>query len=145
MKTKIKKDWLGRVKSVEELHNDSKLWLSEINFINDELRFLNHLLSTYYIEIIDAGFTKEVKTIVKKINHEKKSTISFLKLIMYHEKILSKLIKTKSVTSNTNYLKMHQDLELKVTDYFKNSKLLKKRIFEIVEAQMVRKEQKKLL
>ena len=145
METKIKKDWLGRVKSIEELHDDSKLWMSEVSFINDELHFFNDLLSTYYIDIVDSGLSEEIKKIIKKITQEKESYNAFMKLIQYHEKLLSKLIYTGSVTSNPNYLKMHQDLEFKVDAYIKNSKLLKKQIFSIVEAQMRKKEQKKLL
>lgn len=145
MKSKIKKDWLGRAKGVEELHNDSKQWLSEIDFINDELRFLNDLLGCYFLDIIDAGLSDTVKTIIKKIEQKEKETISFKLLIIYHEKTLSNLIKTNSVSANTNYLKIHQELELKVRDYFRKSKLLKKQIFSIVESQMERRAQKKLL
>ena len=73
METKIKKDWLGRVKSIEELHDDSKLWISEVSFINDELHFFNDLLSTYYIDIIDSGLSDEINKIIKKITQEKES------------------------------------------------------------------------
>ncbi len=32
MKRKMPKDWFGRSKSIEELHHDSRNWLSEIEF-----------------------------------------------------------------------------------------------------------------
>ena len=60
MKNKILKDWQNRVKSVEELHNDSKEWISEINFIRDETRFLEHLLSANYIDCLSAGLNKKI-------------------------------------------------------------------------------------
>ena len=82
METKIKKDWLDRVKSIEELHDDAKLWISEVSFINDELHFFNDLLSTYYIDIIDSGLSDEINKIIKKITQEKESYNAFMKLIL---------------------------------------------------------------
>ena len=59
MQAKIKKDWYGRLKSVEELHDDSKLWISEIDFVIDEIKFLKNLLSSNYIQLLDAGLSKK--------------------------------------------------------------------------------------
>lgn len=53
MKAKIKKDWYGRLKNKEKLHNDSKFWISEIDFVKDEIRFLDRLLSSNYIDLLD--------------------------------------------------------------------------------------------
>ncbi len=145
MKTKIKKDWYGRLKSIEELHNDSILWLSEIDFVNDEIRFLNHLLSSNYIDFLDAGLLNKTKELIVKISDEKKTGTSLYKLIRDHERILSDLIETKSVTSNKNYLLTHEKFERKIDKFFRKYKELKKQIFKIVEKVMRKKEQKKLI
>ena len=71
MKGKILKDWQNREKSVQELHNDSKLWISEINFINDEIRFLEHLLSATYIDCLAAGLYQKIEEIVHKLKEQK--------------------------------------------------------------------------
>ena len=100
MKTKMPKDWFGRSKSIEELHHDSRNWLSEIEFIDYEMKFLNKLLSSYYIDLLDSGYDKHIKGLANKIVIEKKSGNALSKLILEHEKILSNLILTNSVTSN---------------------------------------------
>ena len=145
MKTKIKKDWYGRLKSIEELHNDSRLWLSEIDFVNDEIRFLNHLLSSNYIDFLDAGLLNKTKELIVKISDEKEAGTSLYKLIRDHERKLSDLIETKSVTNNKNYLQVHEKFERKIDRYFKKNKEIKKQIFKIVEKVMRKKEQKKLI
>ena len=145
MKTKIQKDWLGREKTTQELHNDSKIWISEINFINDEMRFLEHLLSSKYIDCLSSGLYKKIEISVKKISEEKKVGKTLLELILKQENIMSQLIKNDSVTSNKNFLETHNKLETEIDDYIKKYKRLKKQIFEIVEKVMKKKEQKKLL
>jgi len=145
MKTKIKKDWFGRLKSIEEIHNDSKLWLSEIDFIKDEVRFLNHLLSSNYIDFLEAGLRKEIDILVKKIEDEKAIGISLYKQIKNHRKVLSNLIEIKSVTSNTNYLEKHKKIEREMSIFSKKYKKLKRTIFKIIGTIMRKKEQKILL
>ncbi len=143
MKTKIPKDWFGRPKRIEEIHHDSRKWLSEIEFINYEMKFLNKLLSSHYIDLIEIGLGSKIKGLVEKISIEKKSGNALSKLIFEHEKILSELIQTNSVSSNTNYLETHKKLEIELNIYLGRYKALKKEIFNIVEITMKKKDQKK--
>lgn len=144
MKTKMKKDWFGREKSTDELHNDSKVWISEINLIKDEIRFLEHLLSANYIDFLAAGLHKKIEENVKQISLQKNLGIELQDLIREQEKILSELIKTESVTVNINYIENHKKLEVEVNIYIKKYKELKQQIFKVVENVMKKKDQKKL-
>ena len=144
MKTKLKKDWYGRLKSKEELHDNSKNWLSEINFVNDELRFLDHLLGLNYIDFLEFGLDHKIEKLVKNIKVERKTGATLKKLILDHERILSGLIDKDSVTSNANYMDVHKKLEFEMIIYNKKYKKLKRQIFEVVENVMEKKAQKKL-
>ena len=144
MKAKLKKDWYGRLKSTEELHDDSKNWLSEIGFVNDEMRFLDHLLGSNYIDFLEYGLEKNVERLVKNIADEKKIGKELFTIINDHEKVLGDLIKTNSVTSNTNFMDVHKKLEFEMTIYNKKYKKLKRQIFELVEDVIHKKKQKKL-
>lgn len=144
MKTKMKKDWFGREKSVEELHHDAKIWISEINLIKDEIRFLEHLLSEKYIDFLSEGLHKKIEDSVQQLSVQKNIATTFLGLINSQEKILAELIKYNSVSSNKNYLENHKKLEIEVTSYIKKYKELKQHIFKVVEDVMRKKEQKKL-
>jgi len=137
------KDWFDRSKSIEELHYDSRNWLSEIEFINYEMKFLNQLLSSYYIDLLESGYDKHIKGFVNKIVLEKKSGNDLSKLILGHEKILSDLIQTNSVTSNKNYLETHKKFEIEIIIYLGRYKELKMEIFKLIERTMRKKRQKK--
>jgi len=143
-KTKIRKDWYGRLKSKEELHDNSKNWLSEILFVNDELRFLDHLLGSNYIDFLEFGLNNKIEKLVKSIKEEKKIGAALNKLIQDHERILSDLIVKDSVTGNANYMDVHKKLEFEMILYNKKYKKLKRQIFEVVENVMEKKAQKKL-
>ncbi|NLP58673.1 hypothetical protein [Lutibacter sp. B1] len=145
MKSKIKKDWHNRDKSIDEIHHESMEWISEIDFISDEIRFLNNLLSSNYIDCLDAGLTKKTTIFLKKLDEYKKIGKTLHELINKHETILANLIETNSVTSNINYLKTHKNLDNEVYNYFKKYKRLKKQIFEVVENRIKKKDQKKLI
>lgn len=140
----MKKDWFGREKSVDELHHDAKLWISEINLIKDEIRFLEHLLSENYIDFLSAGLHKKIEDSVKQISVQKNVATTLLELINSQDKMLAELIKYESVTSNQNYLEKHKKLGIEVTSYINKYKELKQRIFKVVENVMKKKDQKKL-
>jgi len=145
MKSKIIKDWQNREKSEQELHNDSTLWISEIHFISDEIRFLEHLLSSKYIDCISAGLYQKIEEFVHKLSEQKKVGETLKIVINEQELILLDLIEKNSVTSNKNYLENHKKLEFEMNYYMKKYKRLKKQIFDIVENVMKTKDQKKLV
>ena len=144
MKTKMKKDWFGREKNPDELHHDYKLWASKINFIKDEIRFLEHLLSANYIDFLAAGLHKKIEESVKQISVEKNTGTTLQDLINGQEKILTDLVKSENVTSNKNFLESHKKLEIEVNSYLKKYKDHKQHIFKVVEDVMKKKDQKKL-
>ena len=141
---KIKKDWYGRQKSKEELHDDSKSWFSEIDFVNDELRFLDHLLGSNYIDFMEFGLNTKIEKLVKNIKEENKIGILLKNLIQDHERTLSNLIKNDSDSGNANYMDVHKKLEFEMILFTKKYKKLKREIFSIVENVMERKAQKKI-
>ena len=144
MKTKMKKDWFGREKSKEELYHDSKNWVSEIHLIKDEIRFLEHLLSANYIDVLAIGLHKKIEENVKQIAIQKNIGKTLLIHINNQERTLSELLKPDSVTDNVNYQENHKKIEKEVNAYVKKYKDIKQQIFKIVEDVMKKKEQKKL-
>ena len=144
MKAKEKRDWYGREKSTEELHDDSKQWLSEIDFVYDEMRFLEHLLASNYISFLEHGLDEKSKKLSNEMNAEKKAGIELQTLIQKHEETLGELIKTNSVSSNTHFLDIHKKLEFEMMLFFKKYKKLKRQIFEVVEHIMRKNSQKKI-
>lgn len=145
MKSKLVRDWDSREKGIEELHSDSKHWLLELNFIKDEIKFLNHLLASNYLDLLGSDHKDQVELLIKGLNQKKLFGKDLVKAIRRHEKILSALIVTQSVTSNTHFLNQHKELQKAISKHLKKYKKIKKSIFRITEDTRRKKKQKKLI
>ena len=145
MRTKQKKDWDSLEKNKEHLHSDSVFWKSEINFIQDEIRFLEHLLSSNYIDYLEDGLFKKIEAPVVNLTKQKKISKALIKIIVEHEAILSNLIDNKSAQSNKHFQVTHKKIKKEVGQFIDQFKQLKATIFFIVERVMRKKGQKKLI
>lgn len=139
-----KDTWQNSQKSIEELHEESKTWVSEIDFVNDEIKFLNHLLSVNYINTLHEGLSKRIEIFTKKMKLENEAGILLLKELANQELILLDLIEKNTISSNIKYLETHKKLEKQISLYLLKYKQLKKQIFEVVEKTMKKKHQKKI-
>ncbi|PIE49910.1 MAG: hypothetical protein CSA39_00220 [Flavobacteriales bacterium] len=144
MKAKIKKQWYGKEKNLEELHSDASNWMSELDFIRDEIRFLDRLMGLNYVQFIDIGLDKTVKRIVKNLSQEKQALEKMYPLIHNHNNVLVELINAKSTETDTNYLDTHLKLAKLINMYSEKYKGIKKEIFSIVEDTAKKKGIKKL-
>ncbi|MEX1383539.1 hypothetical protein [Lutibacter sp.] len=145
MKTILKngKNGNSNNKSIEELHENSKTWLSEIDFISYEIQFLKHLLGAKYIDCLDAGLHERIKEFTKEIFEKKNDCISLKEKVLKHEVQISKLI-DRDDESKKNFLETHTNLALKINKFISSYKYLKMQLFEILEDTLEKKRQKKL-
>lgn len=145
MTLESKKIWTNSRKSISMLHTESKNWISEIDFILDEIRFLKHLLSAKYIDYLFAGLAKRIEIFTKKLEVEKETSTLLKESIQKHEILLTDLIEHNNLISNINYIEQHKTLNKEIEIYLKKYKNLKKQIFDAVEKVMRKKNIKKLL
>lgn len=141
----IKNGCNEEAKGMEELHTNANLWKSEINFINVEIRFLEHVLSSNYINCLALGLSKKTEALAKKITDKKKEGEIMLSLINEHEGFLSVLIEDDSLSSNKMFLESQKKLENDFKNYLIHYKFIKKHIFKVIENVMRKKKQKKLI
>ncbi|MBP8791858.1 MAG: hypothetical protein KBH29_01620 [Lutibacter sp.] len=144
MTTETKKGWKNNQKSIADLHNESNNWVSEVEFILDEIRFLNHLLSVKYIDYLVAGLSKRIEIFTKKLEVEQKTGTVLIDSFKKHEIVLADLIENNNLITNINYIEQHKTLENEIEIYLKKYKNLKKQIFEVVEKVMRKKNIKKI-
>ena len=126
------------------MHNESNNWVSEVEFILDEIRFLNHLLSVKYIDYLVAGLSKRIEIFTKKLEVEQKTGTVLIDSFKKHEIVLADLIENNNLITNINYIEQHKTLENEIEIYLKKYKNLKKQIFEVVEKVMRKKNIKKI-
>ena len=145
MKTTTNKSEDHRKPNLEELHQETILWKSEIDFIHDEMQFLEHLLSSKYIDCLSSGLVKKIEISTKKIYEEKKEGKILINYISKHNSTIAKFIKNEDTLKYNSFLDFHKKVTIKVENFIKKYKRLKKQIFEAIEKVMKKTAQKKII
>lgn len=135
-------EWLN----ADDMHQASRNWLSELNFIKDEQHFLEELIKSYTLQLIDnSNFTKS-KTIVDGLNKLQKKNKSLIDAVNIHEKELEIMVDgIDQKKEEQAYKNKHRELIIYVSKYLKDYRELKTRLFEIIKSVMKKAKQKRLL
>ncbi|WP_178988335.1 hypothetical protein [Winogradskyella schleiferi] len=130
-------EWL----SPEEMHDTSKEWLSELNFIKDEHLFFEDLVTQFTSQLIAFGNFSSIKEIIDTINRSQKQNNTLIEAVKLHENELQIMVDgINQVKEEKAYVKEHSDLIIAMTEFLKDYKSLKTQLFDIIKT--IKKEDK---
>jgi hypothetical protein len=133
-------------KSPDELHVESLNWISELKFIKDEQKFLEDLLKSYTIQLLENQDFSKNREIINDLTKIRKSGENLLKKLINHENELLILVDgIDQIKEEKHYRFLHSTYLLKVTNYFNDYKDIKKEIFSAIKEIMKHEKQKRLL
>jgi hypothetical protein len=133
-------------KSPDELHVESLNWISELKFIKDEQKFLEDLLKSYTIQLLENQDFSKNREIINDLTKIRKSGENLLKKLINHENELLILVDgIDQIKEEKHYRFLHSTYLLEVTNYFNEYKSIKKEIFSAVKKIMKQEKQKRLL
>ena len=133
-------------KSPDELHVESLNWISELKFIKDEQKFLEDLLKSYTIQLLENQDFSKNREIINDLTKIRKSGEHLLKKLINHENELLILVDgIDQIKEEKHYRFLHSTYLLEVTNYFNEYKDIKKEIFSAVKKIMKQEKQKRLL
>ncbi|MGJ8744286.1 hypothetical protein [Polaribacter sp.] len=132
--------------SVEDLHNDSKEWLLELEFLNDEYLFFEDLIKWNTLQLIDFQSYAKSKDIIEILSSTKKTNDQLIKLVKKHEKDLEVLVdEIKKPTVELAYKKEHKTLVVMFKNHLKEHRLLKIHLYDIFKKIKKIEKQKRIL
>jgi hypothetical protein len=133
-------------RSAGQMHNDGLRWLSELNFIADELIFLEDLLAEYFIKLSNEEQYPEAKSLVVTLSERKKSVKKMIDRVQKHNNELYILLDYEDQPYEEKEIKAaHRELMEETDTYFTGFKELKKNIFIIISNIMKHDKAKRLL
>jgi len=133
-------------KSPDELHVESLNWISELKFIKDEQRFLNDLLKSFTLQLLENQEFSKNREIINNLTKIRKGGEQLLKKLINHENELLILVDgIDQIKEEKHYRFLHSTYLLEVTNYFNDYKSLKKEIFRVVKQILKQEKQKRLL
>jgi hypothetical protein len=130
-------EWL----SAEEMHNATKEWLSELEFVQDEHFFLEDLIKSYTLQLIAPEKFANNKEIIDAINKSQKRNNLLIEAVKKHENGLQIMVDgINQPEEEKAYKKAHRELIVKINDFMKYYRSLKMQLFEIIKN--IKKEEK---
>ena len=141
MKTKEKQlkytEWLN----AEDMRNNTRMWLSELEFVRDEELFLDDLIKSYTLQLIDSKHFEESKKIVAKLKEFHKKTDNMMNLVKSHERKLKVMVDgIDQHKEEDNYKDEHRWLINSMEQFLKKYWLFKYHMFNLIKN--ILKEQK---
>ncbi|WP_419701534.1 hypothetical protein [Mucilaginibacter sp. NFX135] len=117
---------------LQELYILSEHWLQDISFLEDELRFFNHILSEYR----EPGMSSTVVDFTTKVQEQEKH-VNFLKIkIPEFLHFLKPFISDQKKGMDLGFLEKYNKLETELRLLFAAVKATKKELFRHTEAIM---------
>ena len=131
--------------SIEYLHKKTLEWISEIEFIKVEQKFLKELISEHIISLCKSDNFNTAKLLLKGIDHEHNLGDELIVLIKDHNVNLALLMEHIYLKKETDFRNNHIFLKVEVKNYIQNFKYIKEQVYELVLFIMKNNKQKKLL
>ena len=121
-------------KKVQELHSELQEWRSNMDFIEDEMHFIDRLLHSYVFEPRTPNLFERLEKFKQGMEKSKKRRASIKDRIMEHENNLGGMMECTSAPCDTAYYLKHEQLQNKVFEYLEDYRQLKSEIYRYAGA-----------
>jgi len=127
-------------KKVEELHDESKELLSELNFMVDELKFFNNLLQSYSFVPHAKELFEDSGILIHDLEAIKKKNDEMRKLVNNHDNELGGMMECDDDKECAlTYIGQHKNVKARVQDHIVAFKDMKRRVFAFLNAILEKK------
>jgi len=132
-------------KKLFKYHGQSIKWLNDLEFVKGEQIFLEHLLSSHFLDLSTTKLYEPTRKLIKKLVTVEHMGNQLFDTIQLHNKYLSTLIESSKLRDKKEYKKEHKKIEKDFDIYLLHFKNVKKKIFNMIKEIMKSKKQKLLI
>ena len=133
------------IKKYYELHDQSVQWINEIQFMTDEQVFLEHLLSSHFLELSSSKLYETTKRLIRKLKEVELLGNDLMDKIQLHNKHVGTIIENFNKEYQVNVDREHQSIKKDLDSYLLKFRYIKKKIFGIIKSIMKEHKQKLLI
>jgi len=120
--------------SAERMHEMSKNWLSDLNFIKDEQVFLEELITNYTQKILEDESLTRAQTATTALYRTKRGCEKLINQIVQHENDLRLMVDGKDeIEKETQYKEEHREITGVISSFYHDYKAVKFEIFELIK------------
>ena len=132
-------------KVLTKLHEQNVTWLKELEFVRDEHVFLEHLLSTHFLDLSSEKLYEPTKKLIQKLNDVDQMGNALDDAIQTHNKHVATLLESLQLTGKKDLKNEHQLIKKEFEDFHLRFKYVKKKIYNMIKSIMKEHKQKLLL
>ncbi|WP_435625293.1 hypothetical protein [Flagellimonas sp.] len=141
-KNKQYQEWF----SADEMHQESKRWLSQLAFIKDEQKFLDNIVKDYTLDVLDGDFFQQVKDSSDALLTSKKNMqLLHVKIRLHENQLIIMLDDIDQIKMESAYLETHKRLAKEMVEHMEKYEVAKLYIFKVISEIMKKRKRKKLL
>jgi len=133
------------IKKYYELHDQSVQWINEVQFMTDEQVFLEHLLSSHFLELSSSKLYETTKRLIRKLKEVETLGNDLMDKIQLHNKHVGTIIENFNKEYQVNVDREHQSIKKDLDSYLLKFRYIKKKIFGIIKSIMKEHKQKRLI
>ena len=127
------------------LHDNSLSWINDLEFMNDEQLFLEHLLSTHFLDLSSEKLYETTRKLIRKLKEVEHMGVELKKEIQLHNKKISQVIEGNNKYLEHDLYHTQKAIQRDFESYVLKFKYVKKKIFGIIKEIMINHKQKLLL
>lgn len=121
---------MERERQIAVMHDELQSWKSYLQFIGDEMAFIQKLLDSYLFEPRTPNLFERLEIFKQHFNTSKKNREVLSKAIKKHENGLGGIFECAQEEWDSHYYEKHLGLKDKITDYLQNYINLKKEVYD---------------
>ncbi|MGB5379318.1 hypothetical protein [Muriicola sp.] len=121
----MEKQLVVRKMSIDELHQESKKWISHLNFMKDEIVFFDHLLNSYVFEPDTPTLFENLQKYEGQLKVSNKLCSKVIEEIIEHENKLGGLLEILNSSLDKAYQKKHSQYRVEVEECLEDFRILK--------------------
>jgi len=131
-------------KKLSKLHEQNVTWLNELEFVRDEHIFLEHLLSTHFLDLSSEKLFEPTKKLIQKLNEVEHLGNELDDSIQTHNKHVATLLESLQLSGKKDLLNEHRLIKKDFENFHLRFKYVKKKIYKIIK-QIMKEHKQKLL
>jgi hypothetical protein len=127
------------------LHESSVAWINELEFMNDEQKFLEHLLSTHFLDLSAEKLYETTRKLIRKLKEVENMGVELTQEIQIHNKKIAAVLEGDDKIREKDLINGHDMIQKDFESYVLKFRYVKKKIFGIIKEIMVNHKQKLLI
>ena len=126
-------------------HDDSAAWINELEFMNDEQLFLEHLLSSHFLELSSENLYETTRKLIRKLKEVEQMGVELTEEIHQHNKKIASVLEGDHENLEKYLNNAKNAIQKDFESYVLKFKYVKKKIFGIIKEIMIHNKQKLLI